>query len=215
MKWKDSDDDTAARGENKDIDFDGDKFSLKSDSESQELRPNLFKKNLTPILMIGAGAVVLVILLLLLFSSPQKMVQSGQVKTLEAKIRQLEDRVANLEKRSEKLAATADQSKAVATLKEQLGRLETTLAGQMNMMANDLEDFKKQLPARLPEKMPVAEKPQVSSEGGQAQYHQVQPGENLYRIGLQYGLRVDQLLRLNNMEPGAVLRPGQKLRVSP
>jgi type IV pilus assembly protein PilF len=53
-----------------------------------------------------------------------------------------------------------------------------------------------------------------ADQNQKAAYHVVQAGENLYRISLRYGLKVDQLLRLNNLEPGTVIKPGQKLLVS-
>ena len=41
------------------------------------------------------------------------------------------------------------------------------------------------------------------------------PGETLYRIGLRYGIAVDELLRLNDLEPGATIYPKQKILISP
>ena len=215
MKWKDSDDDAAAGVEREDIDFDGEKFTLKNGTENNETRPNPSKKSLSPILMIGGGLVVLAVLFLLFFPGSRETVPSSQLVSLESKIKQLESRVVNLERRVVQQAGAADQSSVLARLKEQLGRLEATIAGQMNMMAEDLEKLKQQAAARLPEKAPVSEESPVSAPGDEVRYHQVQAGENLFRIGLRYGLKVDQLLQLNNMEPGAVIQPGQKLRVSP
>jgi RND family efflux transporter MFP subunit len=47
------------------------------------------------------------------------------------------------------------------------------------------------------------------------QYHEVQSGESLYLIANKYGLSVDELCRLNNINPRQIIRPGQKLLVSP
>ena len=51
---------------------------------------------------------------------------------------------------------------------------------------------------------------------GQAskQYHEVQSGESLYLIATKYGLSVDELCRLNNINPRQIIRPGQKLLVT-
>jgi RND family efflux transporter MFP subunit len=43
------------------------------------------------------------------------------------------------------------------------------------------------------------------------QYHEVQSGESLYLIAMKYGLSVDELCRLNNINPRQIIRPGQKL----
>ena len=45
--------------------------------------------------------------------------------------------------------------------------------------------------------------------------HVVLKGENLYRISLRYGLKVEALRRLNKLESGAEIYPGQKLVVRP
>ena len=54
--------------------------------------------------------------------------------------------------------------------------------------------------------------------------HQVQKGENLYRIGLQYGQPYEKIAQWNGLRPSRQtpdlkpvydLQPGQKLRVSP
>ena len=111
MKWKDSDDDAAARVEREDIDFDGETFSLKDNSENNDLRPNLFKRNLNPVLMIGGGVVVLIILFVLFFFGSKESVPSSRVISLESKIRQLESRVLSLERRVVQQAGAADQAR--------------------------------------------------------------------------------------------------------
>lgn len=54
--------------------------------------------------------------------------------------------------------------------------------------------------------------------------HQVQKGENLYRIGLHYGHSYEEIAKWNGLRPSRQtpdskpvydLQPGQKLRVSP
>lgn len=52
---------------------------------------------------------------------------------------------------------------------------------------------------------------------GQAskQYHEVQSGDSLYVIARKYGLPIDELCRLNNMHPRQIIRPGQKLLITP
>ncbi|MDH3961982.1 MAG: LysM peptidoglycan-binding domain-containing protein, partial [Deltaproteobacteria bacterium] len=56
---------------------------------------------------------------------------------------------------------------------------------------------------------------QTAKEQIEAVYHEVLPGETLYRIGLRYGIAVDELLRLNDLEPGATIYPKQKILISP
>ncbi len=46
-------------------------------------------------------------------------------------------------------------------------------------------------------------------------HHTVKKGENLYRIGIKYGLKMDELRKLNKLGPDTSIYPGQKLRVKP
>ncbi len=43
--------------------------------------------------------------------------------------------------------------------------------------------------------------------------HVVKKGETLYSISKQYGLSVAQLMTLNKVSKGAVINPGQKLKI--
>jgi multidrug efflux pump subunit AcrA (membrane-fusion protein) len=45
-------------------------------------------------------------------------------------------------------------------------------------------------------------------------YHEVRRGDSLYLIAMKYGLTVDELCRLNDINQHQVIRPGQKLLVS-
>jgi len=45
--------------------------------------------------------------------------------------------------------------------------------------------------------------------------HTVKRGDTLYGIGRRYGVSADRLRRINGLDSRAVIRPGQRLRVSP
>ena len=47
----------------------------------------------------------------------------------------------------------------------------------------------------------------------QVVYHEVQPGETLYRISRRYNISVDSLRRMNGLSEKAAIHPGQKLKV--
>lgn len=51
--------------------------------------------------------------------------------------------------------------------------------------------------------------------GGAEQVHIVQPGETLFRIGLQYGLTVDELAAYNNLANPHAIDVGQEIRIPP
>lgn len=45
-------------------------------------------------------------------------------------------------------------------------------------------------------------------------FHEVQASETLFSIGQRYGLSVDALRRLNNLNENDIIQPGQRLRVT-
>ena len=44
-------------------------------------------------------------------------------------------------------------------------------------------------------------------------YHTVNAGETLFRIGRRYGVKPEKIRRLNRLDKGAVIHPGQKLLI--
>lgn len=45
--------------------------------------------------------------------------------------------------------------------------------------------------------------------------HEVQPGETLWNIAQRYGMSVDEIVRLNKLNPSQTIYPGQKVLVVP
>ncbi|PKM08129.1 MAG: hypothetical protein CVV17_01440, partial [Gammaproteobacteria bacterium HGW-Gammaproteobacteria-7] len=45
--------------------------------------------------------------------------------------------------------------------------------------------------------------------------HEVKPGDSLWKIARQHGLRLADLMAWNNIPPGAILKPGRLLRLAP
>ncbi len=69
--------------------------------------------------------------------------------------------------------------------------------------------------ARLAEKTDTAALQSQDQEvQDEAQWHEVQPGENLYRISLKYNIRMDKLIEWNNLADAQDIKMGQTLRVS-
>ncbi len=216
MKWKDTDDDTGGASDDGDLSFDGSTFSLKKDDEDGDLRPNLFKKNMTPMVVIGAGALLLVLLFFVIFSGPRKETDRGIYETVDTRIKQLENKITELDSEGKQTVVVLRRLEALVQAKiKRLDMLETSIAKKLNDMAKEQESLK-QPPVQPPPKKPPSSKQATRVESQpQLKFHEVKAGENLYRIGLRYNLKVSELRRLNNLGPDAVLKPGQKLVVSP
>ena len=62
---------------------------------------------------------------------------------------------------------------------------------------------------------PKSSNAQTAEKQTEAVYHEVLAGETLYRISLRYGITVDELRRLNKLEPEATIYPKQRLLIRP
>jgi LysM repeat protein len=60
-----------------------------------------------------------------------------------------------------------------------------------------------------------SEEKKTSSQKALHRVHQVEPGETLWNIAKRYGMSVEEIVRLNKLNPSETIYPGQKLLVSP
>lgn len=73
-------------------------------------------------------------------------------------------------------------------------------------------------PAEPPAEAPAPEEPAAPDQGAASTgetVHIVQPGENLYRIGLQYGFTYQELAAYNGIANPDRLEVGQEIRIPP
>lgn len=216
MKWRDSDDDTIIADEGDDLSYDGNQFSLKKESDSSELRPNLFKKNLIPLIAIVAGVFFVIGLIVIFFSGPSEKNAISQSRLLESKIAGIQDRMNKLEFSIKENAEGIKKGENLIQVKmKRLDRLETSISQKMNDLAKQLESLKRTPVAVQPPKTPPPKAAAVSKGKQATGYHIVSAGENLYRISLRYNIKLNELLQLNNLAADAVIQPGQRLLVSP
>ena len=139
-------------------------------------------------LLIGAVIVGLFVLLAALYQHSINTDSASKVTSLETRIKQLEERLYKLDWIEENLAQIQEKNKQLITYMET---------------------------SRKPEAPPKVSTAQSSEKQPETVYHEVVVGETLYRISLRYGLTVDELRRLNKLEPEATIYPKQKLLISP
>lgn len=148
------------------------------------------------------------ILLVLLFTAIicyflSKRPTGDKTSTLQSRVTALEQKIAGLETQ---LAALQGKISSVNP--------DPALVQRVDALAQKMEGLEKQ-------KQPTAEskaKPFPSSTmpvSIEKQYHTVQNGETLYRIGKKYGISVEELRKLNHLSADQPLRAGQEILVSP
>jgi len=140
-------------------------------------------------LPLGIRVLVLIALFLSCYGC-QKRDYAEAVDSIEVRLTMIEQRVTQLEKMEQRISAYEFQLKE---LRESLMRLDI-------LVTEILET-------------PQAIKGQPVTQG-RAGYYLVHRGDSLYGIAQKYGLTVEELRRLNNLNKGQVIYPGQKLLVN-
>ena len=105
-------------------------------------------------------------------------------------------RLEQLENKIEQLEAQSTETKESVTT---LGSYVKTLEESIDTLTQEIE------------KGPV---PKQALSQEKKQYHNVVRGDSLYSISIKYGLSVEEILRLNNLNKNQPIQPGQKLMVN-
>ena len=216
MKWKDSNDTVEVGAESGKESHVGKSFSIKKDNGIYHTVQNSFQGKKMPFILVGGGVLILVVLIIWLISGAGNHSGVQQINLLESKIKALENRISSLEPLARAVNAVAQQEKSIAELTQRINGLEAVLTKEIDSLSKRLATVQPQKTAvPLPVKAPPSQMAAGKDPAHKATYHVVQAGENLYRISLRYKIKIDELLRLNNLKPGAAIQPGQKLLVSP
>ena len=164
----------------------------------------------------GAGLLVLIILILLLFLGG-KGGSKEDLSFIEARLGRLEDRIKNSGVQEDRIRQIEEQQKALKQSLLVMDRSLRTLKEDFNQLTVAYENLQQKKAAPEPPKPAVSQtvKKEATPPQPKPGYHVVSRGETLYRISKQYGISVDELRRLNNMDPNSLIHPGQELMVSP
>ncbi len=218
MEWKDTDKPQPEEEEGQDIYYEeeyaagGKRWSI--------FNQKLLKMPEIPILLIGAGIILLIVLFVLFVPNTRDDEQLRRLEALEARLAKLEGRLPQLDALETGMKQVTTRQEDLLTANKRLDRLESSVAVRLDHIAKELVDLqKKTFPVQkarsVPRKAPVIAKakPKPKSKPVKDRHHQVRRGDTLYSIGKRYGLSVPQLLKLNKLPQGTVIYPGQKLIV--
>lgn len=216
MKWKD---DIERRGDEKEPggDYvDEPPYSPLGAEEHGKFSLRSFGQ-LNPVMLIGAGVAIFVILLLIVFVPRGGVNIDQQLQPLTAQLQQLERRLGSVEGQEPVLAQLVEKGNAIDTLLARLDRFEAFANLRMDQITERLEKIENApkiappapaAPKAVPQKTAAA-----PAKKAAAKTHTVKAGETLYGISRSYGVSLDQLMRMNNLAKGAVIQPGQRLKV--
>lgn len=161
----------------------------------------------------GAGLLVLIVLVLLLFLGGNGD-SKEDLSLIQTRLTLLEARIKNTEALGDRIQQIEEQQMGVRQSLLKADRSIRSLKGDLTQLTEAFENSRKKataVPPKAEVKQPAQKETISQPEKG---YHLVSRGETLYRISKKYGIPVDKLRRLNNMDPSALIHPGQKLLIA-
>jgi LysM repeat protein len=167
-----------------------------------------------PLITLAMGIFILAIIAILAI-----YFQRSGNKTTDDKIQAINIRLAQI---NERLSTIEEAEKSMSLIDEQRTKFEISLMNRIDgleALINLRQGTDTEAPdslhrvAVVQKSIPEEESEKDSGKEADIHYHQVQPGETLYRISLKYGISVDGLRKLNNIGPEAIIYVGQKLKV--
>ncbi len=216
MKWKNSGEMVEKEEKNKEEYFDEEQYSPWAERKDTKRVFKLGKIQVLSILLAVAIVALVAALLVLLMNggggagggAPQR------VADVEKRLQKFEERLDKYDAIDEKVTAIWEQAKSFEKFKDRFDRSEASTSLRMDHLTMSLEALQKQLNEIKGSNVAArSDSGRVTKSPSKIQYHQVQPGDTYYSISKKYGLRVEDLLRMNQMKPDSVIMPGQKLVV--
>ncbi len=158
----------------------------------------------------GLGFLVLVLAFVMLGSGSDRQEVADRLDLIEKRLDDMEFRLGSLIQNTAGGDVAALQ-KANQDLGRRFDALERKLEGRLNQMNTALTRLAKRPPPAPPK--PAAQ-PTKTPSPPKTRLHTVQKGETLYQISRKYGMRVDEVRKLNGIGKDFKIYAGQKLKVT-
>lgn len=182
----------------------------------------------SPFVWGGTAVVILILMLMIFWPDSNGKASIDKLDNITQRLDMLENRLFIVETNIQNISVQQPQEQNLESFQNRVEQLEAFVKHKTDQFTSELEKAQKKIssleskpsttvisskPASAPKAAPAA-KPAAAKKTDAAKYHVVKQGETLYRISINYGISVDELLELNNMSKGAVIHPGQKIMVS-
>jgi LysM repeat protein len=209
MKWKDSNNDVETAAEEEE--------TFEEDYSPLRTRKLNFGSRLASIFARPGSWLVIIpiaLLMLLIFFMRSGGSDRTLLSAMDQRFQQLESRMSTLEGIGNLVTDIDKKQKATQSLLVRLDRLEASFAKRISEMEKQVKKLQTKIgnTGNKQNQTPVT-KSSLSTQA--AKTHLVKKGETLYSISKQYGLSVTRLMALNKLSKGAVINPGQSLKVKP
>lgn len=183
----------------------------------------------SPFVWGGTAVIIFIIMLMIFWPDSDSRESSEKMDTLTQRLDFLENRISTLENNLQNVTGLEPQEQNMESFQNRIEQLEAFVKHRTDQFTSELQKTQKKVAdlesrpvaaavTRKPgsaSKPATAAKPSAPEKTNTGRYHTVKEGETLYRISINNGISVDKLLELNNLPKNTIIRPGQKLRVSP
>ncbi len=178
------------------------------------------KKTLKPLVIGGAGLLVLIVLALMFLTASPRSAEREGWKNLETRLRAAEEKLSRLEALEAALARTERREKEIQALAERLTQQEAAWNRKFEQLAREASrpaarPAEAAAPPKTPETAVAKPGPAAAQQVSRPRVHVVQKGETLLSISRRYKVPLDQLVKLNRLDPKAPLPVGRSLTLPP
>jgi LysM repeat protein len=235
MKWRDSDahmkepEPAVEKGYDGDPNTEWDEAAELNTAKRSAAAASSRSRSVWVVLAVAVLGLIIVLLL------PRLQSSGGEehLLALETRIEALEQQLMKFDSVDENVSRIWEQAKSFEQFKERFERTDASTSLRMDHLATSLSAVQQRVeklekaaaaPKATAAPKPTAAKPAATAPKAgdtaakptaKARYHTVVKGDTLFSVGRKYGLKVDQLLRINKLPEDTIIKPGQRLRVTP
>ena len=158
--------------------------------------------------MWGAGILIISIFIAIFFGN-RSDVTKEDLTALNARLEEIDAKLSALEKNGTRLDNLYSRSES---LKQSVASMERSLESVKKQVAGlSAKAAVRQTKSKGKTKTPKT----TSAKKGKGLYHTVKKGDTLFSIADKYDLTLDELLKMNKLKKGHMLKIGQKILVVP
>jgi LysM repeat protein len=214
MKWKGTEEDPEfTEGALDDDEYDEDDYPVWEKQRKFSLSDSLFKKIEIPFILMAVGLVVVLVVFFVSMAGKDNNIEVARIETLEKRLGSLEDRLFKMEGTDIQIKSVGQQDGKIEALQGKVLQLETDITSRMDRISTDLSKLSKKSSVSIKATPAPRGKTTAKAAASQPLYHQVRSGDTLFGIGIQYGISVEEISKLNKLSSKKVIHPGQKLIV--
>lgn len=172
------------------------------------------------ILLLSVLVIAVVIAIAVMLPRGSNDLSKGDLAAFRVQMTEIEKKLTAIDELKNRISDMENREQGSQQKTEEFNSYLKSLMKHVDILTEKVDTLEKRLVAtaatkKAPAPVVTKQKPQAPKPAAQGKYHTVQKGENLYRISLKYGIALEELCRMNDMDVNDSILPGQKLLVKP